>query len=202
VSQREEFIAHALRVAAASSSQAARVSAAAALGQRGSRLGQRCRSILDSGLGKPRAAGCFESTPEVGRRLPAGRTDSQGPCGFLRSSQRVHRAPLLRPVPTVNASLADSGAGVESHHHSHLQRHRRRASAPPRQLHRSEERAEIVARANRSPPCGLPLPLTPQPSPSLPAVLDDAARRAAPSAARASASPSRTHAAHRRNRGV
>jgi hypothetical protein len=50
MSQREEFIAHALRVAAASSSQAARVSAAAAQGQRGSRRDRLGRQAIARAL--------------------------------------------------------------------------------------------------------------------------------------------------------
>ena len=51
MSQRDEFIAHALRVAAASSSRAARVSAAAALAQRGSRRDRLARLPIQRALG-------------------------------------------------------------------------------------------------------------------------------------------------------
>ena len=50
MSQRDEFIAHALRVAAASSSRAARVSAAAALAQRGSRRDRLARLPIQRAL--------------------------------------------------------------------------------------------------------------------------------------------------------
>jgi hypothetical protein len=50
VSQRDEFIAHALRVAAASSSRPARVAAAPALGQKGSRRDRLGRQAIERAL--------------------------------------------------------------------------------------------------------------------------------------------------------
>jgi hypothetical protein len=80
MSQREEFIAHALRVAAASSSQAARVSAAAAQGQRGSRRDRLGRQAIARALDV-----AFLSAP-ARCALADGLVALASPPGELRSS--------------------------------------------------------------------------------------------------------------------